>query len=62
MQINPVEKGHIAFRTDNLDEFLKILKEHGIPFLTMEQLCQRMASSFFHDPEGNVVEVHQKVD
>ena len=31
MHINPVEKGHIAFRTDDLEAFLKILKEHNIP-------------------------------
>ena len=32
MHINPVEKGHIAFRTDDLEAFLKILKEHNIPY------------------------------
>ncbi|NCX58326.1 MAG: VOC family protein [Rhodobacteraceae bacterium] len=63
MQINPVEKGHIAFRTDNLDEFLKILKEHGIPFSDYgTAFAKEWHQVFFHDPEGNVVEVHQKVD
>ena len=32
MHINPVEKGHKAFRTDDLEAFLKILKEHNIPY------------------------------
>ena len=63
MQINPVEKGHIAFRTDNLDEFLKILKKHGIPFSDYgTAFAKEWHQVFFHDPEGNVVEVHQKVD
>ncbi|MCH1563461.1 MAG: VOC family protein [Rhodobacteraceae bacterium] len=63
MQINPVEKGHIAFRTDNLDEFLKILKEHGIPFSDYgTAFAKEWHQVFFYDPEGNVVEVHQKVD
>tara|TARA_B100000497_G_C7652330_1_gene392513 strand:+ start:689 stop:1000 length:312 start_codon:yes stop_codon:yes gene_type:complete len=28
MHINPVEKGHIAFRTDDIQSFMKILKEN----------------------------------
>ena len=42
--INPVERGHIAFRTDDLTAFSK--EWHQV---------------FFHDPEGNVIEGHQKV-
>ena len=30
--INPVDKGHIAFRTDDLKAFIKILEEKGIPY------------------------------
>ena len=32
MHINPVERGHVAFRTDDLKEFLKILRENNIPY------------------------------
>ena len=32
MHINPVEKGHIAFRTDDLKTFVKLLKENQIPY------------------------------
>ena len=32
MHINPVEKGHIAFRTDDLEAFLKILKDQHLTF------------------------------
>jgi catechol 2,3-dioxygenase-like lactoylglutathione lyase family enzyme len=45
--INPLEKGHIAFRTDDIAAFKKRLEERGIPY------------SDFGDPDGNVVEVHQ---
>ena len=32
MHVNPVEKGHIAFRTDDLEAFLEILKENKIQY------------------------------
>ena len=31
-EINPVEKGHIAFRTDDIEEFKARLREKNIPF------------------------------
>lgn len=61
--INPVEKGHIAFRTDNLAEFLEILDEKGIPYSDYgTAFAKEWHQVFFHDPEGNVIEVHQQVD
>ena len=30
--INPVDRGHIAFRTDDLAAFLKLLDAKGIPY------------------------------
>ena len=30
--INPVERGHIAFRTDDIDAFKRRLDEKGIPY------------------------------
>ena len=30
--INPVEQGHIAFRTDDLAAFLKVLDDNGVPY------------------------------
>ena len=60
--INPVEKGHIAFRTDDLAEFLKILDEKGIPYSDYgTAFAKEWHQVFFHDPEGNVIEVHQQV-
>ncbi|MEM7214359.1 MAG: VOC family protein [Pseudomonadota bacterium] len=60
--INPVANGHIAFRTDNLSEFLKLLEERNIPYSDYgTAFAKEWHQVFFHDPEGNVIEVHQQV-
>lgn len=60
--INPVERGHIAFRTDDLAGFLKMLDEKGIPYSDYgTAFAKEWHQVFFHDPEGNVIEVHQQV-
>ena len=61
--INPVERGHIAFRTDDLAAFLGILEEKGIPYSDYgTAFAKEWHQVFFQDPEGNVIEVHQKVN
>ena len=61
--INPVDKGHIAFRTDDIISFINKLKKEKIPFSDYETTFAReWQQVFFHDPEGNVVEVHQKIN
>ncbi|MBO9432788.1 VOC family protein [Ruegeria sp. R13_0] len=61
--INPVERGHIAFRTDDLPAFLKLLDERGIPYSDYgTTFAKEWHQVFFQDPEGNVIEVHQQVD
>lgn len=60
--INPVERGHIAFRTDDLAAFLKILEDNGIPYFDYgTTFAREWHQVFFLDPEGNVIEVHQQV-
>ena len=60
--INPVERGHIAFRTDDMSSFLKILDKKRIPYSDYgTTFAKEWHQVFFHDPEGNIVEVHQKV-
>ena len=60
--INPVDQGHIAFRTDDLAAFLKILDERGIPYSDYgNAFSKEWHQVFFQDPEGNVIEVHQQV-
>lgn len=60
--INPVHAGHIAFRTDDLAAFLKILDDRGIPYSDYgTTFAKEWHQVFFMDPEGNVIEVHQQV-
>lgn len=61
--INPVDRGHIAFRTDDIQAFLAVLIDQGVPFSDYgTAFAKNWHQVFFHDPEGNVVEVHQQVD
>jgi catechol 2,3-dioxygenase-like lactoylglutathione lyase family enzyme len=58
--INPVERGHIAFRTDDIEAFKRRLKEKGIPFSDFGAWAMKgWDQIFFYDPDGNIVEVHQ---
>jgi catechol 2,3-dioxygenase-like lactoylglutathione lyase family enzyme len=58
--INPLERGHIAFRTDDLEAVKRRLREKGIPFSDYGAWAMNgWDQIFFHDPEGNVIEVHQ---
>ena len=60
--INPVERGHIAFRTDDLAEFLRRLDAKGIPYSDYgTTFAKDWHQVFFQDPEGNIIEVHQQV-
>ena len=58
--INPVERGHIAFRTDDIEAVKKRLKDKGVPFSDYGSWAMNgWHQIFFHDPDGNVIEVHQ---
>ena len=60
--INPVDKGHIAFRTDDITSFIQRLKKENIPYSDYgTTFAKEWHQVFFQDPEGNVVEVHQKI-
>ena len=60
--INPIERGHIAFRTDDIEGFMALLERNGIPFSDYgTAFAKEWHQVFFHDPEGNVIEVHQLV-
>ncbi|MEM7520854.1 MAG: VOC family protein [Pseudomonadota bacterium] len=61
--INPVDRGHIAFRTDDIAAFVAMLKARGIPYSDYgTTFAKSWHQVFFHDPEGNVIEVHQQID
>jgi glyoxylase I family protein len=58
--VNPLERGHIAFRTDDIEAFKRHLEDKGIPYSDYGgRAMQGWQQVFFYDPEGNVIEVHQ---
>ncbi|MEM8631658.1 MAG: VOC family protein [Pseudomonadota bacterium] len=60
--INPVDKGHIAFRTDDIGAVLAMLDREGVPYSDYgTAFAKEWHQVFFMDPEGNVIEIHQKI-
>ncbi len=60
--VNPVERGHIAFRTDDIEAFKAVLEANNVPYSDYgTAFAKEWHQIFFHDPEGNIVEVHQAV-
>lgn len=60
--INPLDRGHIAFRTDDLAGFLAKLDANNIPYSDYgTTFAQQWHQVFFMDPEGNIIEVHQQI-
>ena len=58
--INPVERGHIAFRTDDMAAFKQRLDAKGIRYSDYGDFAMAgWQQIFFHDPDGNIIEVHQ---
>ena len=58
--VNPLDKGHIAYRTDDLDAFKKHLDHLEINYSDWgETAVAGWKQIFFNDPDGNVIEVHQ---
>jgi glyoxylase I family protein len=61
--INPLERGHIAFRTDDIAAFRQRLEAKNIPYSDYGAWAMNgWYQIFFHDPEGNVIEVHQDMN
>ena len=59
--VNPVMKGHVAYRTDDLAAFKAHLKAEGVPYADWgDSAVAGWHQIYFYDPEGNVIEVHQK--
>jgi glyoxylase I family protein len=58
--VNPLERGHIAFRTDDIDSFKKHLTANGIAFADYGVWAMAgWYQIFFQDPAGTIIEVHQ---
>ena len=61
--VNPVQHGHIAFRTDDIAAFKQRLDAKGIKYSDYGGWAMRgWHQIFFYDPDGNVIEVHQAPD
>lgn len=61
--VNAVARGHIAYRTDDLDAFIAHLEAQGVPFSDWGHTAVAgWRQIFFYDPDGNVIEVHQVAD
>ncbi|MEM9096923.1 MAG: VOC family protein [Pseudomonadota bacterium] len=60
--INPLERGHIAFRTDDIAAFKAHLEAHGVRYADYgTTFTQYWHQIFFLDPAGTIVEVHQVI-
>ncbi|HRK19591.1 MAG TPA: VOC family protein [Hyphomicrobiaceae bacterium] len=58
--VNPLDRGHIAFRTDDIAAFKKHLDAKGIKYSDYGAWAMSgWQQIFFYDPDGNVIEVHQ---
>lgn len=58
--INPLERGHIAFRTDDIEAFKAHLTERGVRFVDYgTTFTKHWSQIFFYDPAGTIIEVHQ---
>jgi glyoxylase I family protein len=58
--VNPVERGHIAFRTDDIEAFKRRLEAKNIPYSDYGAWAMSgWEQIFFYDPDGNIIEVHQ---
>lgn len=58
--VNPVVRGHIAFRTDDIAAFKKHLEAQNVPYSDWgDTAVKGWQQIFFYDPDGNVIEVHQ---
>jgi glyoxylase I family protein len=59
--VNPVSRGHIAYRTDDLEAFKKHLEQKEISYSDWgETAVAGWHQIFFYDPDGTVIEVHQR--
>lgn len=59
--VNPVARGHIAYRTDDMAAVKAHLEAKGVPYSDWgNRAVKGWHQIFFYDPDGNVIEIHQK--
>ena len=58
--LTPLDRGHIAFRTDDIEAFKAMLREKNIQFADYGVWAiGGWYQIFLQDPDGTIVEVHQ---
>ena len=61
--VNPVSRGHIAYRTDDIEAFKNHLDQQGVRYSDWgSDAVKGWHQVFFYDPDGNVIEVHQRLE
>lgn len=61
--INPLERGHLAFRTDDIQAFIRHLEAKGVRYVDYgTTFTKHWHQIFFLDPAGTVIEVHQVLE
>jgi catechol 2,3-dioxygenase-like lactoylglutathione lyase family enzyme len=59
--VNPVLEGHVAYRTDDIEAFKAHLEAEGVPYSNWgDSAVAGWHQVYFYDPEGNVIEVHER--
>ena len=60
--VNPVARGHIAYRCDDIAAFKAHLEARGVPYSDWgTSAVNGWHQIYFYDPDGNVIEVHQVI-
>jgi glyoxylase I family protein len=60
--LNPLDRGHFAFKTDDLDSVRAELRSKGTNFADYGVWAVKSLDQIFLcDPAGNIVEIHQRV-
>lgn len=60
--VNPVARGHVAYRCDDIAAFKAHLEARGVPYSDWgTSAVAGWHQVYFYDPDGNVIEVHQVV-
>ena len=58
--INSLNRGHYCFRMDDIEAFKRRLEEKKIHYCDYGTWAMAgWYQIFFHDPDGNIVDVHQ---
>ena len=59
--VNPVLEGHVAYRVSDIEAFKVHLDTQDIPFSNWgDSAVAGWHQVYFYDPEGNVIEVHER--